>query len=63
MVVVSLDTKKSTKGVSRWCGLSNFMLPGDLSRNSLICHFVFVYNGEGYFAPTGTVSKLQIFEV
>ena len=30
MVIVSLETKKCTKGVSR---LSNFMLPGDVSWN------------------------------
>ena len=57
MVFASLETKKSTKGVSRWCGLSNFMSPGDVSGNSLTYHLVFAYNGEGYFAPTGTVSK------
>ena len=59
MVILNLDTMKSTKGVSRWCGPSNFMSPADLSGNSLTYHLAFAYNGEGYFAPTGTVSKLQ----
>ena len=63
MVIVSLETKKSTKGVSGWCGLSNFMSPRDVSGNSLTYQLVFAYNGEGYFAPIGTGSMLQIFAV